>query len=232
MLHEHERHQDTERGRAIDSRAAALARRSPGLSPEEDDLLAKATNGEISEADIRAQHPKLHRLLRRHRGLAKEELDQQEESASSPWNVAASLVCAEAQVPMDAGALAEAAGKARLGAFEEGDEITRELARLHAEGMTGRLLAVLAQDYPQDAAALGLARALATRKCSNGQPAESAAKLVTAAVAVKRNHVSRSTLRRAIGDGRLTDHRKHDSPKNAPLMLDPTELDRLWPPRL
>jgi hypothetical protein len=56
-------------------------------------------------------------------------------------------------------------------------------------------------------------------------------KLITAAVAVKRYDVSRVTLRRAVRDRRLTDHRAAGCMPNAQLILDEDEVAARWPTR-
>ena len=52
--------------------------------------------------------------------------------------------------------------------------------------------------------------------------------LIPIAQAVQDYHVSRSTLCRAIADGRLTDHRPPDHKKNAGLRLSRADLDVHW----
>ncbi len=55
--------------------------------------------------------------------------------------------------------------------------------------------------------------------------------LVTSLRAVEIFAVSRTTIRRAVDDGRLTDHRPPGRAPNSPLQLDVAELASLWNPK-
>jgi len=71
-------------------------------------------------------------------------------------------------------------------------------------------------------------------RLDSGQQGKNAAKpqnLFTGAAIAGAFHVSLPTLRRAIRDGRLTDYRLPEAPKNAQLILDPAEAAKHWRPR-
>ena len=53
--------------------------------------------------------------------------------------------------------------------------------------------------------------------------------IITSSVAAGRFHTSRTTLRRHVREGRLTDHRPSGHPSNAPLLLDEEELATRFP---
>lgn len=54
---------------------------------------------------------------------------------------------------------------------------------------------------------------------------------ISAAVAAQRYLVTKKTIRTAVADRRLTDHRAPGLADNAPLRLDEAEVARLWPAR-
>lgn len=60
---------------------------------------------------------------------------------------------------------------------------------------------------------------------------EAKPQLIKANVAEDRYHVTRSTLKRAVRDGKLTDHRPKGHATNAPLLLDENEIAGSFQPK-
>ena len=57
------------------------------------------------------------------------------------------------------------------------------------------------------------------------------ADLITTAVAVQKYHVSRSTIARALRDGRLTSYRSHRASRTSAHRLQEAEVAAMWPKR-
>ena len=53
--------------------------------------------------------------------------------------------------------------------------------------------------------------------------------LITLTVAVKNFSVSKTTLRRAIKDRRLSNYKQKTKPRNSPIMVSESGVAKLWP---